>query len=164
MPFYNRLNSSPCDANNTPRWIVQSTDINTGEMTRYSCKYLVLACGTYDSPNRLEIFKNGNDRDWLIHDLRHLETKLDEKLQDGEAVDPVLIVGAGLSAADAVMAVRSRNIPVIHVFRGKSAEFTKQLPENMYPEYHKVRFCVFSFGFKRLCFWFSHFSGSPNDE
>lgn len=98
----------------------------------------MLACGSYDSPNRLDIFKNGNDPEWLIHDLRSLETKLDQKLHEGDVVDPVLIVGAGLSAADAVMAVRSRNIPVVHVFRGRSAEFTKQLPENMYPEYHKV--------------------------
>ncbi|ERL87494.1 hypothetical protein D910_04886 [Dendroctonus ponderosae] len=138
VPFRERLHSSICDEK-LPRWLVQSTDVDTGEVTRYSCKYLVLACGSYDSPNRLEIFKNGNDPEWLMHDLRSLESRLDQKLYEGDSVDPVLIVGAGLSAADAVMAVRSRNIPVVHVFRGRSAEFTKQLPENMYPEYHKVR-------------------------
>ncbi|CAG9762187.1 unnamed protein product [Ceutorhynchus assimilis] len=138
VPFYNKIN---CDSNDkTPNWIIQTTNAESGETTKYSCKYLVLACGTYDSPNRLEIFKSGPDPDWLVHDLRSLESKLDNKaIEDGSIIDPVLIVGAGLSAADAIMAVRSRNVPVIHVFRRKSAEFTRQLPENMYPEYHKVR-------------------------
>ena len=52
--------------------------------------------------------------------------------------DPVLIVGAGLSAADAVLAARFRSLPIIHVFRKKAGALGKQLPENMYPEYHKV--------------------------
>lgn len=51
----------------------------------------------------------------------------------------MVVVGAGLSAADAVIAARARNVPVVHVFRNKSATLNKQLPENMYPEYHKVR-------------------------
>lgn len=55
-----------------------------------------------------------------------------------EDIEPVLVVGAGLSAADAIIAVRGRNVPVIHVFRSKSPELNKQLPENLYPEYHKV--------------------------
>lgn len=52
---------------------------------------------------------------------------------------PVLILGAGLSSADAVIAARARNIPVIHVFRHQFTGLDKQLPENMYPEYHKVK-------------------------
>ena len=52
--------------------------------------------------------------------------------------DPVLIVGAGLSAADGVIAARFRSLPILHVFRKKAGELGKQLPENMYPEYHKV--------------------------
>ncbi|XP_050295232.1 oxidative stress-induced growth inhibitor 1-like isoform X2 [Anthonomus grandis grandis] len=122
-----------------PRWLLEATNLTTGQNIKYSCNYLVLACGTYDSPNRLTLFKNIEDPHWLLHDLRSLETKLDEKLQMGDIRDPVLIVGGGLSAADAVMAVRSRNVPILHVFRGKTAEFVRQLPENMYPEYHKVR-------------------------
>jgi hypothetical protein len=52
--------------------------------------------------------------------------------------DPVLIVGAGLSAADAIIAARFRSLPILHVFRKKAGALGKQLPENMYPEYHKV--------------------------
>jgi hypothetical protein len=52
--------------------------------------------------------------------------------------DPVLIVGAGLSAADAVLAARFRSLPIVHMFRKKAGTLGKELPENMYPEYHKV--------------------------
>jgi len=52
--------------------------------------------------------------------------------------DPVLIVGAGLSAADAVLAARFRSLPIIHLFRKKAGTLGQELPENMYPEYHKV--------------------------
>lgn len=51
---------------------------------------------------------------------------------------PVMIVGAGLSAADAVSMCRSSGIPVIHVFRSRTVGLDKQLPENVYPEYHEV--------------------------
>jgi hypothetical protein len=52
--------------------------------------------------------------------------------------DPVLIVGAGLSAADGVLAARFRSLPIVHVFRKKAGTLVRELPENMYPEYHKV--------------------------
>lgn len=48
------------------------------------------------------------------------------------------MVGAGLSAADAVTICRSSGIPVIHVFRNRSAGLDKMLPESVYPEYHEV--------------------------
>lgn len=51
---------------------------------------------------------------------------------------PVVIVGAGLSAADAVTICRSSSIDVIHVYRNRSAGLDKMLPENVYPEYHEV--------------------------
>lgn len=51
---------------------------------------------------------------------------------------PVVIVGAGLSAADAVTICRSSGINVIHVYRNRSAGLDKMLPENVYPEYHEV--------------------------
>lgn len=74
-----------------------------------------------------------------------------------ETPDPILIVGAGLSAADAVTAARFRGIPVLHLFRNKnnnsnywqdknkkndsafsSSDRLRWLPPSMYPEYHKV--------------------------
>lgn len=55
---------------------------------------------------------------------------------------PVLIVGAGLSAADAVTICRSSGINVIHVYRNRSAGLDKMLPETVYPEYHEVSAAV----------------------
>lgn len=69
-----------------------------------------------------------------------------------EEIPPVLVVGAGLSAADAIMAARFRGIPVLHAFRNSLNEWGKQtaerittsydrlqwLPDSIYPEYHKV--------------------------
>lgn len=64
-----------------------------------------------------------------------------------------MIIGAGLSAADAIIAARFRGIPVLHAFResinkteGKEANESSEnafdrlqwLPASMYPEYHKV--------------------------
>lgn len=68
-------------------------------------------------------------------------------------LDPVLVIGAGLSAADAIMAARFRGIPVLHIFRDSSNDWNKEsndkiktntfdklqwLPSSIYPEYHKV--------------------------
>lgn len=73
-------------------------------------------------------------------------------------VEPVLVVGAGLSAADAIMAARFRGVPVLHMFRDASCGWERQkgtkvsglkigssnsdrlqlLPPSIYPEYHKV--------------------------
>lgn len=69
-----------------------------------------------------------------------------------EQACPVLVVGAGLSAADAIMAARFRGIPVLHAFRNSSNEWGKEtaekistgydrlqwLPSSIYPDYHKV--------------------------
>ncbi|RZB39993.1 Pyr redox 3 domain containing protein [Asbolus verrucosus] len=137
VPF--RINPI-CDPDQQSNWSVETHNVESGETTTYHCKYLVLANGASDLPNRLDFSKNKRDPVWLFHDLRSLEYNLDHYIKDksNEEVEPVLIVGAGLSAADAVIATRGRNIPVVHVFRNKSADLNRQLPENMYPEYHKV--------------------------
>lgn len=146
------LNLKDCDPpskkidnlNNTkPKWLVEAYDLHKKTRVSFTCNYLVLANGSSDLPNKLEISNNQIDPVWLLHDVRSLEIELDLYLQENpENPDPVLIVGAGLSAADAVIAARSRNIPVIHVFRNKSTNLSKQLPENMYPEYHKVNITI----------------------
>lgn len=131
-------------------WSVETHDLESGKTTIYTCKYLILANGCHDVPNKLNIAE-GSDPDWLMYDLRTLELHFDTKMggNDSPRLDPVLVVGAGLSAADAVVALRGRNIPVLHAFRNKSADLNRQLPENMYPEYHKV---IRSYLFGIFCF------------
>ncbi|XP_038628363.1 oxidative stress-induced growth inhibitor 1 [Tachyglossus aculeatus] len=103
-----------------------------------SAENVVLATGTYDSPSWLGI--SGEDLPFVHHELSVLETSTKDGTLD-QTSDPVLIVGAGLSAADAVLFARHCNVPVIHAFRRKVDDpglIFNQLPKMMYPEYHKV--------------------------
>ncbi|XP_004377783.1 oxidative stress-induced growth inhibitor 1 [Trichechus manatus latirostris] len=99
---------------------------------------VVLATGTSDSPAHLDI--PGEALPFVHHELSALEVAT----QTGAvtpASEPVLIVGAGLSAADAVLYARHYNVPVIHAFRRTVDDpglVFNQLPRMLYPEYHKV--------------------------
>ncbi|KOX72177.1 Oxidative stress-induced growth inhibitor 1 [Melipona quadrifasciata] len=143
-------------------WTVDGFEKQTGKPFRYRCKRVVLATGTTDLSNQLGIPGEDFQLDWITHDLNELESKLDHLIdyqqhvneieERWQPIDPVLVIGSGLSAADAIMAARFRGIPVLHVFRDSSNEWNKSdderirtiydklqgLPSSMYPEYHKV--------------------------
>uniref|UniRef100_A0A3Q3VT10 Oxidative stress induced growth inhibitor family member 2 n=1 Tax=Mola mola TaxID=94237 RepID=A0A3Q3VT10_MOLML len=99
---------------------------------------VVLATGASDSPVRLGV--EGENLPFVFHSISDLGLAISRRKLDMNS-DPVLIVGAGLSAADAVLCACNSNIRVLHVFR-KSADdpelIFKQLPKTLYPEYHKV--------------------------
>lgn len=99
---------------------------------------VVLATGASDSPVRLGI--EGEDLPFVFHSISNLGLAVSQRKLDVNS-DPVLIVGAGLSAADAVLCACNSNIRVLHVFR-KSLDnpdlIFKELPKTLYPEYHKV--------------------------
>ncbi|XP_054638189.1 oxidative stress-induced growth inhibitor 2 [Dunckerocampus dactyliophorus] len=99
---------------------------------------VVLATGASDSPVRLNV--EGEDLPFVFHSISDLGLALNLRKLDTNS-DPVLIMGAGLSAADAVLCACNSNIRVLHVFR-KSVDDSdlifKQLPKTLYPEYHKV--------------------------
>nr|XP_061789829.1 oxidative stress-induced growth inhibitor 2-like [Nerophis lumbriciformis] len=99
---------------------------------------VVLATGASDSPVRLTV--EGEDLPFVFHSVSDLGLAIKLQKLDKNS-DPILVVGAGLSAADAVLCACSRNIRVLHVFR-KTVDDTdlifKQLPKTLYPEYHKV--------------------------
>ncbi|OAD57088.1 Oxidative stress-induced growth inhibitor 1, partial [Eufriesea mexicana] len=142
------------------KWTVNGYEKQTGKPFRYRCKRVVLATGTTDLSKRLGIPGENSQPDWVIHDLNKLESKLDQlidrhhaiELEERQIIDPVLVIGAGLSAADAIMAARFRGIPVLHAFRDSSNEWNKThtektnaiydrlqgLSSSIYPEYHKV--------------------------
>ena len=79
---------------------------------KYRTKNVVLATGSYDRPNFLE--KPGEDFDFVAHSLNQMEEKL---AKNGCKMDPVMIVGAGLSAADAIVAALDKGHQVVHIFR-----------------------------------------------
>ncbi|XP_042279781.1 oxidative stress-induced growth inhibitor 2 isoform X1 [Thunnus maccoyii] len=99
---------------------------------------VVLATGASDSPVRLNV--EGEDLPFVFHNISDLGLAVSQRKLDMNS-DPVLIVGAGLSAADAVLCACNSNIRVLHVFR-KSVDDSdlifKQLPKTLYPEYQKV--------------------------
>ncbi|XP_067414356.1 oxidative stress-induced growth inhibitor 2 [Emydura macquarii macquarii] len=99
---------------------------------------VALATGTFDSPGRLQV--EGEEFPFVFHSMSDFGAAISKGKLRGK-VDPVLIVGAGLSAADAVLCAYNNNIPVIHVFRKRVTDpslIFKQLPKKLYPEYHKV--------------------------
>ncbi|XP_019342212.1 oxidative stress-induced growth inhibitor 2 isoform X2 [Alligator mississippiensis] len=99
---------------------------------------VALATGTFDCPGRLLV--EGEDFPFVLHSMSDFGAAISKgKLR--EKVDPVLIVGAGLTAADAILCAYNNNIPVMHVFRRRVTDpglIFKQLPKKLYPEYHKV--------------------------
>lgn len=99
---------------------------------------VVLATGASDSPIRLGV--EGEDLPFVFHSISDLGLALSQRKLDMNS-DPVLIIGAGLSAADAVLCTCSSKIRVLHVFRKRVDDpdlIFKQLPKTLYPEYHKV--------------------------
>jgi len=96
---------------------------------------VVLATGSNDIPNKLQI--PGESLDFVHHSVRFVDSTM--KCVEGETNQPVLVVGAGLSAADAILAAKKKKLPVIHVFRetpcGNPAMMLRRLPKAIYPEY-----------------------------
>ncbi|XP_033013125.1 oxidative stress-induced growth inhibitor 1 [Lacerta agilis] len=114
------------------------TTVNGTQPFSMYAENVVLATGTYDSPSRLGV--KGEHLPFVHHTLSALEEAVKKK-EIGMMSDPILIVGAGLTAADAILFAHHCNIPVIHAFRRRvndPALIFNQLPKTMYPEYHKV--------------------------
>ncbi|XP_041782482.1 oxidative stress-induced growth inhibitor 2-like [Anopheles merus] len=121
------------------RWIVAGFNRMTNKRFAIVCQNLVLANGASDLANRLGVKGEGLEMPWVKYELPHLERALEQYDEPGRSqLKPVLIVGAGLSAADAVTICRSSGIPVVHVYRNRTAGLDKMLPGNVYPEYHEV--------------------------
>lgn len=97
----------------------------TGEPYRMECQYLVLAGGMFECPNRLNI--PGEDLPIVTH----------RQTTDGKG--PLLVVGAGLSAADVIVAAREAGRKVMHAFID-DVEATPMagLSRVVYPEYVKL--------------------------
>nr|XP_014349165.1 PREDICTED: oxidative stress-induced growth inhibitor 1 [Latimeria chalumnae] len=105
---------------------------------RIHTQKVVLATGTYDNPVKLGA--EGEGLPFVFHRISDLENVL-KQCSIHQKSDPVLIVGGGLTAADAILCAYHSNIPVIHAFRRGVHDpglIFNQLPKMMYPEYHKV--------------------------
>ena len=104
----------------------------------YCTPHVVLATGTYDIPNRLGV--SGENFPSVIHSLCAFERRLSD-LDLTHHSAPICVVGAGLSAADAILMALEASLPVIHVFRCGPKDpnlIFRKLPQTIYPEYHRV--------------------------
>uniref|UniRef100_A0A1B6I5I8 FAD/NAD(P)-binding domain-containing protein n=1 Tax=Homalodisca liturata TaxID=320908 RepID=A0A1B6I5I8_9HEMI len=134
-----------CHCHMSARWAVEGYDTVTNAPFLYVCRSVVLATGSTDLHNFLNVPGELSHPSWVFHDLADFEKALIELVKENpgikegyRTVDPVCIVGAGLSAADAVLSSRFHSLPIIHIFRRAEVSPERTLPENMYPEYHKV--------------------------
>ena len=103
----------------------------------YLTSNVVMACGQ-ERANSLDI--PGENLPFVLHSLKELEAKIASGDLNSKS-DPVIIVGAGLSAADAIIAANEHNLNVMHIFRREAQDrnlIFKNLPPKMYPEYHKI--------------------------
>ena len=103
----------------------------------YLTSNVVMACGQARS-NALDI--PGENLPFVLHSLKELEAKIANGDLSSNS-DPVIIVGAGLSAADAIITANEHNLNVVHIFRREAQDrnlIFKSLPPKMYPEYHQV--------------------------
>lgn len=104
----------------------------------YQSDRVVLATGNSDAPNRLNV--PGEDLAEVFHSLTDLDRILADA-RNSNSRDAVVVVGSGLTAADAIIACSMHQVPVRHVFRRHPEDpalVFNQLPDNLYPEYHAV--------------------------
>ncbi|XP_032406000.1 oxidative stress induced growth inhibitor 1 [Xiphophorus hellerii] len=133
-----------------PCWRVSGLQRRDGEILGDGCSVteevpfsllahnVVLATGTHDVPARLGV--EGESLPFVCHSFWELEAAIARGELD-QSSDPVLVVGAGLTAADAVLAAHHLNTSVCHAFRRSVSDpglIFNQLPKLLYPEYHKV--------------------------
>lgn len=104
----------------------------------YRAPYVVVATGTFDMPNRLRV--PGEQYPYVVHSIGEVERTMDSGVLNKHS-DPLVVIGAGLTAADAILGALEKNIPVVHVFRKDPEDQSivlRKLPPALYPEYHRV--------------------------
>ena len=128
------ISDSPkCDSRQYP-WLLRGWCASQSNYFSIPAKTVVLACGTNDKRKVL-----GVPGEHLLFVKNEFSVK--DIAQLSSHSKPVVVVGAGLSAADAILALLEKKILVVHVFRKKSTEvanlFTRLSP-TVYPEYSRV--------------------------
>ena len=104
---------------------------------RVYAENVVLASGL-SKPKKLGV--EGENLPFVHHHLRKVVEY--GKRAQGITLDPVVIVGDGLSAADAVLELYSLEIPVIHILRHNLNDeelILNKLPTQVYRDYAKVK-------------------------
>ncbi|XP_034825852.1 oxidative stress-induced growth inhibitor 1-like [Maniola hyperantus] len=114
---------------------VSGYDKSKGCGFRYACRRVIVACGAGDRPNVLPAHVSRH----AVHSLDQVERALHLlATREGEGPEKsVLVVGSGVSAADAVRLARLAALPVRHVHRSPADSLAKLAPV-AYPDYCHV--------------------------
>lgn len=133
--------SSSGGSSQPPTWTVTFADSVSPPLR---ARALVLATGTYSRPRRLGV--PGEELGFVSHRCKDLaagsRAAREQTLAPASSLPTVLVVGAGLSAADCVVhLLRTTGAHVIHAFRGApdatkvGSKFGSAAAARMYPEY-----------------------------
>ena len=127
--------SQQSQENNNSQWTVegiQYEDQQTGELYTVKADNIVLATGAFNNPRKLEI--PGEHFSFVHHQSPDMD-----RFQTYRC--PVLVVGCGLVAVDAVLHLLSKQIPVVHVFRrsAKDPNLVLNQLSSAYADYLKLK-------------------------
>lgn len=125
---------SAMSISDSPKWMLRGWCANNSKHFTLLAKTVVLACGTNDRCNALGVpgeHLSYVRNEFCFEDIRHLSSQS----------KPVVVVGAGLSAADVILALLEKKTPIVHVFRKTASEAASlfvRLSPTVYPEYKHV--------------------------
>nr|XP_032523977.1 oxidative stress-induced growth inhibitor 1-like [Danaus plexippus plexippus] len=115
------------------RYLVTGYETSECRVFRYLCRRVVLACGGGDRPNTLPL-THTHTHNVFTHSLADVERSVHQMTNTDGAV---LVVGSGVSAADAVRLVRAAGLRVVHLHRQPNDSLAR-LPPQTYPDYCQV--------------------------
>jgi Pyridine nucleotide-disulphide oxidoreductase len=115
-------------ARDSSGWVVTAEPVGGGPVMQRHARHLVLATGMYDRPKWLKV--PGEDLPFVTH----------RPPEDGAGgAGPLLVVGSGLSAADAVLAAWHAGRDVVHAsIDDPEATPMAGLAPDVYPEYREL--------------------------
>lgn len=117
------------------KWYLEGSQSLEKEVCIFSHK-LVLACGVYGNPRRLDV--PGEE---VVEFLTYTLPEFSKICSRAAATGTVLVVGAGLSAADAVLLALKTGTEVVHVFERDPNDqklIFSRMSKEVYPGYHHV--------------------------
>jgi hypothetical protein len=126
---------------NSELWEVSGVvEKNSEEKYEFSflCKHIILAVGSTGLYNELKV--KGESYNFILHTIHDLENKIKTNLCYLRK-NPLVVVGAGLSAADCILLALKYRIKIVHVIRRSVYDKNivyKKLPKILYPEYHGI--------------------------
>jgi hypothetical protein len=128
-----------------PRWCLSGSQREVGgnHLEKNVCilsQKLVLACGVFGNPRRLDVPGERDVETSLAYTLLEFSSKLCSGATSG-VERTVMVVGAGLSAADAVLQALRKGVKVLHVFKRDPLDeklIFSRMSKKVYPGYQYV--------------------------